>query len=149
MSRAKTHNLIVGAPAPHCRRLPFLSSTSLPHSLNQPPFPLWRLFYMLATLKLKYFVMQAPGIISGYTDTRQGEICDQVHELGCIIGGVTQKTYFEPKTISFLRCPYRNRPTQVWPYYRPYTCRTNAYLYGFVHSRGRIQFTRLKSDKLN
>ena len=63
--------------------------------------------------------------------------------------GVTQKTYFEPKTIFFLRCPYRNRPTQVWPYYRPYTCRTNTYLYGFVHSRGRIQFTRLKLDKLN
>ena len=67
---------------------------------------------MLATLKLKYFVMQAPGIISGYTGTREGEICDQVPEFGCIIGGVTQKlisnrqlyfSYAAPTVIDLLR----------------------------------------------
>ena len=46
-SGENTQNLHAWAPATHCRRLPFLSSTSLPHSLNQPPFPLWRFLLCL------------------------------------------------------------------------------------------------------
>ena len=149
MSRAKTHKTSTLELRQHTLPPPPVSFNILAPLSLSTSFPAMEIVLYACDFEVKVFRYASTRNyqwVHGYKIRRnlRSSTWIRMHNRGC-----NAEIYFEPTTIFFLRCPYRNRPTQVWPYYRPYTCRTNTYLYGFVHSRGRIQFTRLKLDKLN